>query len=267
MKLKNILFALTLILLAGIFIFSAYQVGSYLLESRARNDLYNDLAAKVEQAKKEVPVVEQPQKSDEPEDPTEPAELTILPEYEALYAENSDLVGWISITDTKVNYPVMQSPQQKNFYLHQDFYKNYNLGGCIYAQESCDVFEPSDNITIYGHNMKDGTMFHDLAKYLDREYWQAHSQITFDTLYEHHTYQIFAVFKTSASDINGFEYQKFVDCNGDEETFNQFVSTCKDLALYETDITPAYGDKMICLSTCEYTLRDGRLVVAAVRVD
>lgn len=265
MKLKNTLFVLTIMLLAGIFVFSAYQVGSYLLESRTRKDLYDDLAAKVEQAKKEIPM-EQPQKPDEPEDSTEPTELTILPEYEQMYVENADLVGWISIADTKVNYPVMQSPQEKNFYLHKDFYKNYNLGGCIYAQETCDVFTPSDNIIIYGHNMKDGTMFHSLSQYLDVEFWKTHQQITFDTIYERHTYQIFAVFKTSASDDNGFQYQKFVDCYDDEKAFDRYVCTCKDLAFYETDITPVYGDKMICLSTCEYTLRDGRLVVAAVRV-
>ena len=73
------------------------------------------------------------------------------------------------------------------------------------------------------------------------------------------------MFKTSANIGEGFSYHQFVDAENEEE-FNEFVSTCKELAFYDTGITPVYGDKMICLSTCEYTLNNGRLVVAAVRI-
>ena len=82
---------------------------------------------------------------------------------------------------------------------------------------------------------------------------------------EYHTYKIFAVFKTSANIGQGFSYHQFVDAENEKE-FNDFVSKCKELSFYDTGITPVYGDKLICLSTCEYTLDNGRLVVAAVRI-
>ena len=84
-------------------------------------------------------------------------------------------------------------------------------------------------------------------------------------LYEYHVYEIFAVFKTSANMGEGFRYHMMVDA-ADEADFNKFIGECKRLSFYETGIYPAYGDKIICLSTCEYTLDNGRLVVCARRV-
>ena len=118
---------------------------------------------------------------------------------------------------------------------------------------------------MFGHNMKDGSMFATLNNYVNQYFWEDNQIILFDNLYEYHTYKIFAVFKTSASLGEGFGYHKFVDAANEQE-FNDFVSTCKKLSFYDTGITPVYGDKLICLSTCEYTLENGRLVVAAVRI-
>ena len=113
--------------------------------------------------------------------------------------------------------------------------------------------------------MADGSMFAALNAYTSKDAWDKNNLIFFDTLNEYHTYKIFAVFKTSANVGQGFSYHKFVDAANEQE-FNDFVSTCKKLAFYDTGITPVYGDKLICLSTCEYTLDNGRLVVAAVRI-
>ena len=118
---------------------------------------------------------------------------------------------------------------------------------------------------MYGHNMADGSMFATLNNYTSKDYWEKNSLIFFDTLYEYHTYKVFAVFKTSANVGEGFSYHQFEEAENEAE-FDDFVSTCKKLAFYDTGITPQYGDKLICLSTCEYTLDNGRLVVAAVRI-
>ena len=134
----------------------------------------------------------------------------------------------------------------------------------IYAWEAADINKPSDNITLFGHCMKDGSMFAALSAYTNKSAWENNSLITFNTLYEYHTYKIFAVFKVSAN-VGNFAYHQFVDAANEEE-FNDFVATCKDLAFYDTGITPKYGDKLITLSTCEYTLDNGRLVVCAVRI-
>jgi sortase B len=113
--------------------------------------------------------------------------------------------------------------------------------------------------------MMDGSMFNNLLRYDEKKAWEKNSIIQFDTLYEKHEYEIFAVFKTTASIGEGFSYHQFVDAQSEEE-FDKFIATCKQLAFYDTGITPEYGDKVICLSTCEYTLVNGRFVVCAVRI-
>lgn len=272
MKKSNIIYILILLLLIGVFCFSAWQVGSYFLESRKQQDAFDNLAALVESAKNAATDASQSsQATTGGAQETVPGETegntgpTILPEYAALYAMNQDLVGWISIADTKINYPVMQTPDSPDFYLHRNFSKEPSSQGCIYVRESCDVNAPSDNVTIYGHHMKDGSMFAGLMKYEKKSYWEEHDIIVFDTLTEHHTYRIFAVFKTTASVGEGFAYHQFENAES-KGTFDAFISKCKKLSLYDTGITPEYGDKIICLSTCEYTQTNGRFVIAAVRV-
>ena len=185
--------------------------------------------------------------------------------YEEIYNQNNDLVGWLKLEGTKLNYPVMQTPADPNYYLYRDFDKKDSTRGSIYAWGDADIDLPSDNITIFGHNMADGSMFNCLGAYTSKHAWENNPLIIFDTLYEYHTYKIFAVFKTSANVGQGFSYHKFVDAENAAE-FNAYVAKCKELSFYDTGITPVYGDKLIALSTCEYTLDNGRLVVCAVRI-
>lgn len=268
---KKILFIATIACLLVAFGVSAFMVGSYLLESKEQGEKFDQLAQMVEDA--QTPTVQQTT----PNPGTEESISDAVPEttedptkgmYDALYEMNSDIVGWIQIHGTELNYPVMQTEiGNENFYLERDFEGNVSKHGCIYADEECDVNKPSDNITIYGHNMKDGSMFAALNAYVDKAAWEYNPTISFNTLTEVHDYKIFAVFRTTATLGKGFNYHQFVDA-ADEEEFNEFVSTCKSLAYYDTGETPVYGDKLICLSTCEYTHPDqnGRLVVAAYRI-
>jgi sortase B len=161
----------------------------------------------------------------------------------------------------------MHRPNELNYYLYRDFYKKWSNGGSLYIREACDVQTPTDNVTIYGHNMKNsGTMFHQLLDYTEKEFWQEHRYIRFDTLSERHTYEIIATFKTSANAGEGFPYHLFINAENEAE-FDAFVKTCKELAFYDTGVSASYGDKLITLSTCEYTLDNGRLVVVAKRID
>ena len=195
-------------------------------------------------------------------------------DYKAFYEKNPnpDFVGWLRIEGTVLDYPVMQtSTDNANYYLYRDYNKNNSTQGTIYAREECDIYKPSDNVTLYGHTMKDGSMFYCLHNYTSKTTWDNNSLVFFDTFdpktgkVEYHTYKIFSVFKTSANVGEGFSYHKFEDAANEQE-FNDFVSNCKKLAFYDTGVTPKYGDKLLCLSTCEYTLDNGRLVVAAVRI-
>ena len=270
-----------LILFIGVFVVSAWYLADYFLHSKQQADQFDDLAALVEAARPTRPAVSVLPGMD-PTAPSAPAEGEqtpgetfvpmeeqvnedgILLEYAGLYEMNPDVAGWLSIEGTRINYPVMHTPGRTDYYLQRNFGGEYSAWGCIYAREECDLEAPSDNITIYGHNMKDGSMFAGLNAYTDREFWESHRYIRFDTLTEHHTYAIFAVFTTTASEGAGFAYHDFINA-ADEQAFDTFVAKCLSLSLYGTDIVPEYGDKIICLSTCEYTHTNGRLVVVAVR--
>lgn len=270
---KKVLYTLTIIVLLAVFAFSAFQVVTYFVESKKQAEILDELAQikqeALQAATTPATTPEDPEENvgDEATEPesTEETEPQILPQYAELHEMNSDMVAWITIPGTRVDYPVMQTPDRPNFYLERNFNKSRSAQGCLYAREECDLLKPSDNITIYGHNMLNGSMFAALHEYIDKEKWDENNLIFFDTLYECHVYEIFAVFKTSASLDYGFRYHQLIDAES-EEAFDAFIAECKQLAFYDTGITPEYGDKLICLSTCEYTLANGRLVVAARRI-
>lgn len=272
MPVKKSLYIALIIILTGAFAVSAFYLGSYFLEGKRQQDRFQELSQMVEDARQNAS--ETTQTTTEPSAPTgetqpeetEPTEPQILPWYQDVYDLNHDLVGWIRIDGTVVDYPVMQtSVDNRDYYLRRDFDGSDATRGCIYVREECDVFTPSDNVTIYGHKMHDGTMFAALLDYADESVWKDNSIISFDTIYEYHTYQIFAVFNTTATVDEGFKYHRMENAANKAE-FDKFIATCKDLAFYDTGITPVYGDKIICLSTCDYSLENGRFVVAAVRI-
>jgi len=260
------LYYILLILLSFIFLFCGWKLFSYFQEGRQSQNRYDELAALVEQNRPTENTGKQPHAAD-PSDTTTPATESedndgILPEYRQLYETNQDLVGWIKIEDTMINYPVVQTPEDPEYYLHRDFDGEYNARGCLFADAKCDV-EFSDNVIIYGHHMNDGSMFASLIDYARKEYWTEHPIILFDTLTQRRTYEIFAVFRTTASIGQGFPYHQFTDAI-DQDEFDNYVANCKALSLFDTGIIPEYGEKLICLSTCEYTRENGRFVVMGV---
>lgn len=205
---------------------------------------------------------------------TEPAEQIpyseekmLLPELAELYQQNGDLVGWISIADTNINYPVMQSVNEPNFYLKHGFDKEYSDYGCPYVQEDCDVQEPSDNLVIYGHHMSNGSMFAHLEKFKSKDFWSEHRMITFNTLTDRQEYEIVAVFRTVVytDSPEAFKFYRFIDAES-ANAFDDFIAKSKELSFYDTGVTAEYGDKLITLSTCEYSRNNSRLVVVAKRI-
>ena len=195
------------------------------------------------------------------------SQSSVQPTSRNLYLENSDMVGWIQIEGTSIDYPVMQTPADPNYYLKHDFEKNYTDYGCPFMQADCDVLAPSDNLIIYGHNMKDGSMFADLAKYRSKDFWQTHKTVWFDTELGSYAYEIFAVIHTTvqadADDVSLF--YRFVDAASPEE-FADYVSACQARALYDTGISAQYGDKLLTLSTCDNITDNGRWLVIGKRI-
>lgn len=188
----------------------------------------------------------------------------ILSKYKKLHEENNDFAGWLSIKDMVIDYPVMQC-EDDEYYLHHDFYGKDSKYGCLYVRQQADL-DNGTNFIIYGHNMKDGSMFGDLDLYLDESFYKKHSIISFDTLYEERKYDIIAVFRSQVykSDEDVFKYYRFYNAETEEE-FGDFYQNIKKLSLYDTGVEAEFGDTFLTLSTCSYHVEDGRLVVVAKR--
>lgn len=108
-------------------------------------------------------------------------------------------------------------------------------------------------------------MFGALENYKTKSFYEEHKIIQFDTLTEHAEYEVIAVFKTVAYNSSGYRYYDFINAE-DESSFDAYVDKCKELSLYDTGMAAEYGDRLITLSTCEYSANNGRLVVVAKKV-
>ena len=269
---KKILYIALICLCSLIFLGSAIYMIVYFVDSAQESEKYSDIASIVESIKQDMatdPHSTDPDYTGATDGNDTPGSSSlILPEYQGLYEMNNDLVGWINIPDTRVNYPVCQNLTTKDYYLYRNFNKEDSKDGCIYVREACDVFTPSDNVVIYGHRMNSGAMFADVMNYRKKDFWETHQTFTFDTIYEHHTYQVIAVFITSANYGEGFAYHQFNDASNQAE-FDEFMKTVHKLQLYDTGLTAKYGDMLVTLSTCTPRYEqpsNGRLVVIAKRV-
>lgn len=185
--------------------------------------------------------------------------------YQKIKEENGDLVGWIKIEGTKIDYPVLQTPDNPNFYLKHDFDKNPSSYGAPYVAEECDLSADCKNIIVYGHHMKNGSMFAGLEDYLDQEFQKAHPVIQFDTLKEFGDYQVMGIFSMSAVEQANPLYDWITA--GTEEAFNEYVAYVRQHSVYATGVDAEWGDHLLSLITCEYTHKDGRLIVVAKKVE
>ena len=234
--------------LGAVLIVSVSLLTAYFWKSKQQAHLYSNLAAvRKQNTQQEIS-----------------SESLVQPTSRNLYLENADMIGWIQIEGTSIDYPVMQTVDEPNFYLKRGFDKQYSDYGVPYVQENCDL-ALSDNCVIYGHHMNNGTMFADLCKYESEDFYQEHKTIRFDTLSGFGEYEIMAVFKTVAYSEQGFKYYHFTRAESAED-FDAYIAQCKALSLYDTGVTAEYGDKLITLSTCEYSRKNGRMVVVAKRI-
>lgn len=198
----------------------------------------------------------------------EEEDLPILSEYQALYNKNKNLIGWVKIADTSIDYPVMKSLNGNgNYYLTHNFEQQEDKNGTIFMDDLCDPILPSDNLILYGHNMKSGKMFGDLDLYKSKSFYKEHKTVNFDTIYKAGSYEVVFVFQAkiySEAEIT-FKYYQFITPNSKEE-FDSGVREMKKQSLYDTGIDVEYGDELLTLSTCDYDEEDGRFVVVCKRM-
>ena len=190
----------------------------------------------------------------------------VLPEiYKSLKEDNPDFAGFISIQDTKISYPVMYSGEDPEKYLTRDINGVSDVAGIPFIDSRCKVDPDSDNIIIYGHHMKDGSMFGDLDEYESEDYFKAHPVIRFDSFDEIREYKVMAAFydRVYYDDEDEYRFYDFIDAE-DENDFDRNVSQYLSKSLYDTGVTASYGDKLVTLVTCAYHEENGRFVVVGV---
>ena len=256
---RKILLIVGAVLFTVLFVFSGFMALRQYRDTKQSAEAFNAVADLVKPAPTSAPTpVEDATGEDGTEAPVtdEPVPtLTSYDKYADVYNANADFIGWLTIEGTNINYPVMQTPNNPDFYLKHSFDKGYSEYGVPYMQENCRL-GLSDNCIIYGHHMQDGSMFADLCKFESEDFYKEHKTFRFDTLGAYGEYEIVCVFKTSVYSADGFKYYHFVDAANAEE-FNAYLSTCQALALYDTGVSAQYGDRLLTLST------NGRMVVVA----
>lgn len=184
-----------------------------------------------------------------------------LAQYQALHHENQDMTGWIRIEGTVIDYPVMHTPLDPEYYLYRDFQKESSAYGMIFIDGECRMDGTSPNLLIYGHHMKNGSMFAEIQKYDSREFYQAHPLIEFDTLTEQGTYEIIGAFKRPAGELD--ESFKKMLLAETEEDYQNLMEYIKQWQFYDTNTEAVWPEPLITLTTCEYTQKDGRFFVIA----
>ena len=225
-KLALIFFCL---LLSAVAVLSGVKIYSELKEQQKEKE---DFSAVAEIA--ELPMTEAPAESVTDAETEPSAEPTEQPAAErniqALIAENADCIGWLSIDGTNISYPVMHTPSDPQKYLRRNFYGKYSQSGVPFLDGRCDI--QSTNLIIYGHNMKNGTMFADLKKYVDKDFLSAHRTVKFETADGVQTFTVTEVLKTNISN----------------EWYNRIS---------------AEDGRQLILSTCYGSGKDGRLLIIA----
>ncbi len=181
-----------------------------------------------------------------------------------LQKENSDIVGWLEIEGTSINYPVLQG-KDNSYYMTHDYKKEESSSGALFLDKDYNWSIPSSNLLIYGHNLNNGLMFEELLEYENEDFYNEHPNIRFTTENEDAEYEIISAFKSRVyykSETNVFRYYFFINAQNEEE-YNQFVDNAKKASLYDTGKTAQYGDQLMTLSTCSYHTEDGRFAVVA----
>ena len=249
---KDLLYTVALVVFAAIFLVSGGLLAKRFLDDKKTENEFSDLQSMIDTAATPAP---------EGEDAASNGA-----KFAALKDQNSDFIGWISIEGTSLDFPVMYAPDNKDYYLKHDFKHQYSDYGVPYLDEKTTIGAnaQSNNLIVYGHNMKTGTIFGCLTEYKKAAYYQEHPIIEFDTLYGDAQYEVFAAFAIDVVQDTSFVYNQYVDM--DEDAYNAYVDEVIRRSDVNSGIRPAYGEQLLTLSTCEYSSANGRYVVVARRV-
>ena len=184
-----------------------------------------------------------------------------------LKQENQDVVGTLEIDNTNINYPVLQG-KDNDFYMTHNYKKEKSRNGSIFLDKSYNWNINSNNLLIYGHNLNNGTMFQELLKYENEDFYKNHPIILFTTEEEEMSFEIISIFKSKVynKQDNVFKYYFFINPKNEEE-YNYYIKNIKEKSLFNIEKIPKYGTELITLSTCSYHVKDGRFVVVGSKIE
>lgn len=175
-----------------------------------------------------------------------------LEKKESLYSKNKDFKFWLKIDNTNIDYPVVQGPDNK-YYLKNDFYKQESSSGSIFMDYRNKVNDK--NIILYGHNMKNKTMFNNLLKFKDESFFKENNKIRIIKDNKEYNYEVFSVYTIDD------RYDYLVTSFSSIELFNSYLNRIKSKSLYKSDVSISGSDSIITLSTCSYEFKNARTVV------
>ncbi len=194
-------------------------------------------------------------------------EISLEDRFKALAAINPDIVGWIFISNTNIDYPVLYNEDDPSYYLHHNYKREISRYGSIYIDSACKIREEiSKNIIIHGHHMRDKSMFADILKFSDIDFYKENPVIEFDTAQERANWKIISLFKTNTLPSQGKIFNYCIPSFKNSEAFLKFVNEIRIRSLIDTPVDVNEEDSLITLSTCSYEFEDFRTVLVARKV-
>lgn len=239
MKRKSIIKIINIVLIA-IFAFSAFNLAKIYYDYGKANSTYQEIQSQY--------LTENNQSSQDKI--TEPS---IFVDFPALQAKNSDIVGWLYSPDTFVNYPVVKG-KDNDWYLHRNLDNKYLASGTLFADCRNSVIGQDNNFIIYGHNMKNGTMFGSLKRYKNQTYYDEHPVMYFLTPDKKYKIELLAGLVVKRDD-------KIYSINENREAFFELVKEYKTKSTFVSNTVPSLEDTFITLSTCSYEFDNARYIV------
>ncbi|MBC1289545.1 class B sortase [Listeria welshimeri] len=239
MKIKSFLGKSLTVVVLGVFLFSGWKIGTELYENNHNRTILDDAKAVYT---KEVT--------------TTHVNGEVRDELKSLQKLNKDMAGWLTIADTEIDYPILQSTDN-DYYLHHNYKNEKARAGSIFKDYRNTNEFLDKNTIIYGHNMKDGSMFADLRKYLDKDFFKAHPTFSYESGLANYKVEIFSVYETTTD----FYYIE-ADFPGKQD-FADYLEKVQQQSIYKSNVKVSSKDRIITLSTCdtEKDYEKGRMVI------